>query len=223
MRQSAPQRNESVRNCHEYGIIIDTREIFLTDAIDVPKDEQYLDNWTANNLIRNIRLLLSISNDPILIHMISCGGDWGYGIAIYDALKFCPAHTTILAYAFADSMSSVIAQAADTRVIMPTAEFLIHWVETHLDGSTSSVMAQIEQVKKYSETMLDIYISRCYTAKCWKNKKMGKESVKNYMRKMIDLKQDVYLTPQKTVEFGLMDAVLGDKGYENIEVLKGKK
>jgi ATP-dependent protease ClpP protease subunit len=39
----------------------------------------------------------------------------------------------------------------------------------------------------------------------------------------MDKKQEYYMTPREAVERGFMDAVLGDEGYETIEMIRGKK
>ena len=81
----------------------------------------------ATTFIKNIRLLDQIKNEPIIIHMDSLGGNWGDGMAIYDAIKISRSHVTILVYGQAESMSSIILQAANKRITMPNAYFMCHY------------------------------------------------------------------------------------------------
>lgn len=228
-RRNISQRSEMINDCHNFGIIPDTREIFLNSRTDtLIEDGAMIDNWAATNFVRNLRLLLSISQEPILVHMITCGGYWPYGMAIYDAIKeSCEseagAEITVLAYAHSRSMSSVIPQAATRRVIMPNADFLIHWGSMGVEGNLTSVLAEAEQAKKDCETMLDVYMSRCVDGPYWKRQRMGKDAIREFLRDTMDKKQEFYMTPREAVDRGFMDAVLGDEGYDTIAMLKGRK
>lgn len=213
-----------VLDCHDYGIMLDSREIFLNSRTEVQEENgSMIDHWAATNFVRNLRILLSISTEPILVHMITCGGYWQYGMAIYDAIKASPAHITVVAYAHSRSMSSVIPQAADTRIIMPNAEFLIHYGTFYFSGNTTSAISEGEQLIKESNSMVDIYMERCTIGSYWKKKKMSKLSIRKHIADNMNLKQEYYMTPRESVEKGFMDAVLGDEGFETIEVLKKKK
>ena len=77
----------------------------------------------SNTFIKNIRALEIKSDKPIIIHMQSVGGEWSDGMAIYDAISMCRCHVTMIAYGQAESMSSIIFQAADTRLITPNTYF----------------------------------------------------------------------------------------------------
>lgn len=226
-RRNISQRSEMIYDCHEFGVIPDTREIFLNSRTDVTLYEEgaMIDHWAATHFIRNLRLLLSISQEPILVHMVTCGGDWNYGMAIYDAIKeSCEsevgAEITVLAYGHSRSMSSVIPQAATQRVIMPNADFLIHWGSMGVEGNLTSVLSEAEQAKKACETMLEIYLSRCKDGPYWKQKRMSQDAIRDYLRDIMDRKQEVYMTPREAVDKGFMDAVLGDDNYETIGMLK---
>ena len=45
--------------------------------------------------------------------MHSVGGNWNDGMAIFDAIELCQSYVTIIVYGQAESMSSIILQAAD--------------------------------------------------------------------------------------------------------------
>jgi len=160
-----------------------------------------------------------------LVHQITNGGDWNYGIAIYDAIKAScddeeSSNIILLSYAHARSMSSVIPQAATWRVMMPNCDFLIHWGEQSVSGSFTSVHAEVQWGKKLADRMLDIYVERCHKGDYWEREGMGEDEVREFLRDMMNKKQEYYLTPEDAVDMGFMDAVLGDDEFETIKKLR---
>ena len=122
-----------ITHVNDYCIDIEHRELFLFPREeytygggDEALPEPGVDFSLANQFIRNLRLLSNITDDPILIHLKSCGGEWHEGLAMYQAVKACPNYVTILNYASARSMSSIIFAAADHRAMMPFSTYMIH-------------------------------------------------------------------------------------------------
>jgi ATP-dependent protease ClpP protease subunit len=225
-RRTISQRSELVNDCHNFGLLIDTREIFLCSDLEDSHEEAMIDHRAANQFIRNLRILQGLSKQNILVHQITTGGEWPWGMAIFDAIKAScddpeSADIILLAHGQATSMSSIIPQAAKYRVIMPNADFLIHWGSAYLEGSHSTVMAEADWCKKVSDKMVEIYLNRCHTAPYWKKKGMKTpQAVADYIRENMDKKQEWYLTPREAVEMGFMDAVWGDSGYETMEMMR---
>jgi ATP-dependent protease ClpP protease subunit len=224
-RRNISQRSELIYDCHHFGIMLDSREIFVAPNLDDSLDEAMIDHVVANQFIRNLQILNSMGNDPILVHLITCGGDWNYGIAIYDAIKqSCDdpdlSDVVVLAYAHARSMSSIIPQAAKWRIIMPHSDFLIHWGITGYEGNHTSFMQEAKQAEKISEMMLDIYVSRCIMGQYWKRERMEEKQIRECLRDLMDKKQEVYFTGRQAVDMGFMDAVLGDEDFETVARLR---
>jgi len=220
-QRSISQRSELVYDVHEFGINIDHREVFLHWHGYSP--ELMIDGFVAANVIKNIRILNQISSAPILLHQISNGGDWNFGMAIYDALASSRAPVILLAHAHARSMSSIIPQAASKRVIMPHADFLIHLGTSDLAGNLASVISEAEWEKILTDRMLAIYADRCVRGPIFKRKKWSRERIKEWIRRRVEEKQEFYLSAKEAVDHGLMDAVLGDPGHESIEGLLATK
>jgi ATP-dependent protease ClpP protease subunit len=219
-RRGISQRSEMIYDVHNFGIILDTREIFLSSALDYHYDDAMIDHKAANTFIRNLQILNYMGSDTILVHQITNGGDWNMGIAIYDAIKNSSSETVLLAHAHARSMSSIIPQAATWRIIMFNADFLIHWGTSVLDGNFTSVQAEAEWDKKISERMLDIYLERCKEGEYWTRNGMDEQTIREWLRDQMDKKQEVYMTPREAVDKGFFDAVLGDEGFETIKSLR---
>ena len=218
-RRNISQQSEMIYDLHNFGVLLDTREIFLGCSDEL--EYEMIDIKVATNFIKNLRLLNSMGNDPILVHMNTCGGDWNYGMAIYDAIKACPCHMTVLAYAHARSMSSIIPQAADLRIMMPSADFLIHYGTFGLpEMNTQSAISEAEWAVKMQDHMMDLYAERCVEGQFFKREMMDKKAIKTYLIEKIAHKQEVYFTAREAISYGFMDAVLGDEGYENISTLR---
>src|SRR3989338_7328 len=163
----------------------------------------------ANRFIKNLRFLsIRNPNQPILIHMKSCGGYWTEGMAIHDAIKTCPNKVTILSYTHARSMSSIILQAADKRVLMPNSYFLFHEGALWLSGTSKGVLSNVDWIKRVvNPTMLNIY------ARVLKRKgrfsRWSFTHIKKTIQDKMDKKEDVFLTAWEAVDWGFADEVFG--------------
>lgn len=224
-RRTISQRSEVIYDVHNFGVMLDTREIFLNSDLDYDYEEAMLDHRSANTFIRNLQILNSLNHTPILVHQITCGGDWNYGIAIYDAIKnSCQdpqlSNITVLAYAHARSMSSVIPQAATWRVMMPNADFLIHYGTLGVEGNYTSVVSEVDWAKKQLEVMLDIYVDRCKDGEFFKKNNMDERATRKWLKDKIDSKQEFYTTAQESVYMGFMDGVMGDEDFETMQKLR---
>ncbi len=210
------EKSQLISDIHDHSINYESREIYMHSAFQ--EEEEGVDFRMCTKLVKNLNILFHMSpTEPILIHQLTVGGDWNYGMAMYDAIKSCSSSITVLAYGHAGSMSSLIFQAADYRVLMPNCEFMIHEGQMGADGTTKGFLSVAEQLKKDNKTMIDIYLEKTKKGEKWKGK------TDNWIRKQLqtkmDLKQEWYLNSRSAVEYGFADAVLGDENYENIEVL----
>ena len=193
---------------HEYGLNLSTRELFLVgeDYSKVYDDaEPGVEYLMASRLIKNLRILESVNRDPILVHMKTNGGDWMEGMAIYQAIKTCASHVTIVNWTHARSMSSIILQAADHRVMMPFSHFMFHDGTFGTEGTVKQAFTEFEQLKISCEQMMDIYIERLVGTGDYTTK-----TARRWLRSQMDRKEEVYLDAQRTVELNLADEVLDD-------------
>ncbi len=174
----------------------------ITNGIDEPGIEYVI----SKRFIKNINLCMRTNPDkPIVIHMKTCGGLWEEGMAIYDAIKACPSKVTILNYTHARSMSSIIFQAADKRVMMPHSHFMFHDGSYSIEGTIKVVRSAIDFDKHNERVMLDIYADKMNEKGEMAGKGMVK--IKKWLREQMDKKEDVYLQSDKTVELGLADEI----------------
>ncbi len=161
----------------------------------------------ANRFIRNINMCMRRNPEiPLVIHMKTCGGDWVEGMAIYDAIRSFPWPVTILNYSHARSMSSLIFQAGNKRVMMPNSYFMIHDGTNGLEGTVKQVRSAIKFEKKVADkTMMDIYVKAMKQSGTMANKTTT--YIKKWLRSRMDREEDVYLTAKETVDLGFADEI----------------
>ena len=221
MTSSRKTNSELINDVHNFSLNVETREIFLNSHIADCEEEAGVDWRMATKFNKNIRLLTSgpQAEQPILIHMHTVGGNWEDGLAIYDIINSCAnTHITIIAYAHARSMSSIIFQAADTRIFMPNSIWLMHMGDMGFDGQAQSFEAEAEWAKKDHDRMLDIYTESAYGSVAYKGK--SRKQIKNFIDRGLRLKQEWYMSARDAIEHGYADAVFGDPGYESMEAIK---
>jgi ATP-dependent protease ClpP protease subunit len=224
-RRNISQRSEMIYDAHNFGIIIDTREIFVSPPLEDDVGDAMVDHQVCHQFIRNLQILNMMGRDPILVHMATCGGDWNYGMAMYDAIKnSCDdedlSNVVVLSYAHARSMSSIIPQAATWRVLMPNTEFLVHYGEYGDEGNYTNVMANMKWYEKSNEVMMQVYLERIREGQFFKREGWDDKQILSWLRDTIDKRQEFFMTPREAVDKGFADAVLGDDGYETIRKLR---
>ena len=190
-----PEYWEIINCVHEHNINPVTREIYIGGWPTNMSDEEVgVDHQMACELIRNISFLENQSNEPILIHMCTIGGEIRYGMAIYDAIHECSCPVTIRAYAHARSMSSIIIQAADHRQMLPNCQYMIHEGHMYIDDTVKGAKSYIEISDKDEQRMIDIYVER------------SSLKAKQIQDKM-DRKQEWYMSAEEALELGLIDEI----------------
>lgn len=203
-----------IKDVHEHWIDTKSREIWI-HGIDILASTDYeggepgVEYMMATRVIKNLHILLKQSRTkPVTLHLHSCGGIWEEGMAIYDTIKAMPYKTTIITYTHARSMSSIILQAADKRLMLPNSSFMFHYGGLWVGGEAKTVYSNVDFTKHTDEIMLDIYLQAIRKSKSKKFKSYTDEKLKTYLRSMMDKKGDVYLTAKEAVEWGFADGIL---------------
>jgi ATP-dependent protease ClpP protease subunit len=205
-----------IESLHYHNVDWPEREIYLLGEEDAALDEWKrkklgeepgVEFSMANRLIKNLRLLDTTNNKPILIHMKTCGGDWHEGMAIYDAISYCKSYVTILNYTHARSMSSIILQAADNRVMMPHSHFMYHHGSYGVYGDWAKVQSIIDWDRKIPDIMLGLYADRMTTTKAGKYHGQSTDKIKKMIQRQLEKKVDVFFTAEETIESGLADSI----------------
>lgn len=211
--------NLTVHQIHDQGININSREIFLHSYINCDTEEQGVEYRSAIILEKNLRILESINNKPILIHMHLPGGDWSDGLAIYDTIKSCVSKTIILAYAKVESSSSIILQSADTRILMPNCHVLLHYGSIYLDADHKAATSSLRWSENESQKMLDIFAAKCENSQIAKEKNWKKMMARKHIQSQLSNYSDWIMPASEAVYYGFADGILGSKNYPDIPSL----
>lgn len=207
------EQPELLKDLHDYGANIATREIFLHNHYHTEDNENPgVEYRMSNTFIKNIRALDSKNNSPIIIHMQSVGGEWDDGMAIFDAITMCRSYVTIVAYGQASSMSSIIFQAADWRLMTPNAHFMCHYGSSGFEGHYLDNQSFVAYDKRCAIKMFEIYSAKCVEGQYFKDKfgkKPTEKQVKNFLvRKFKD--GNWYMSAEEAAYYGFSDGVIKD-------------
>lgn len=197
--------SESVSDIHQYGIDLKNRKIYLHGAKDSEEDPG-VDYKMSVNFLKNIELLDSINHKPIHISMQSIGGSWAPGMVIFDAITNAKSPVTIVVHGQAESMSSIILQAADKRLITQNAYCMIHYGSTSITGEYQNVQNWCRFEKQLLEVMIDIYAKKCKGGKFFKQKKYTVDQIKTYLKRKMK-NGDWYMTASEAVYYGFADGI----------------
>jgi len=200
--------HDKLFDLHNYGCNIKTREIFLHNTYASDENSNPgVEYKMANTFIKNVRVLEQENNNEIFIHMHSIGGEWSDGMAIFDTITMCKSHVTIIVYGQAESMSSIILQAADKRLMTPNSYFMSHFGSSDANGHYLNVQNWVKYEKTLCDIMMDVYASRCVKGKYFKDQNWDLTKVKNFLyRKMKN--GDWYINANDSVNYGFADKVI---------------
>jgi ATP-dependent Clp protease protease subunit len=185
---------------HGHHIYLPTRTIYIGSIKDDDNGESGVDSLLSASVIKNLHVLDYKTDEPINIILNNPGGDWYHGMAIYDAIRHCKNYVTVTVFGHAMSMSSIILQAADERVIAPHTKIMIHDGWLGLEGEVGTVLKWAEEEKKVVTEMENLYLKRIQTK--------YPKFTRNKLRKLLE--RDTILTASEAIELGLADKLLGE-------------
>ena len=204
-----------ISEIHNHHINHLTREIYLHGYVDAD-EEPGVDYRMATSFIKNLHILGLQNSQNVLVHMHTIGGNWSDGMAIFNSIRLSSAPITIVGYAQASSMSGIVFQAADKRVLMPDCEIMIHHGSLALDDSTMAVKSAVDQNEKCCRRMLQIFAERAVAGAYFKERKYTVRKAMNFIDQKIKQNSDWYLLPEEAVYYGFADGILGEKGFETV-------
>lgn len=211
---------ELINQVHNYDLNYLNREIYLHSHYSSSEEESGIEYRMATQFVKNLHILDQFQKENILIHLQSPGGDWVHGMAMYDAIQVAKSCVNIIAYGEVSSMSSILLQSANKRVLMPSCEFMIHRGFLSLEGVATTVQSNAAWNKKTDIMMLKIYAQKAVGGKFFKQKNMQEVDVMKYIDKKIKKLGDWNLNAEEAVFYGLADGVFGDKGFENLDKIR---
>lgn len=143
--------------------------------------------------------LNAIESDEIEIHINSPGGAVFDAIAIHSAIINHPAKITSIVDGLAASAASLIAIAADSTVMMPGSQLMIHDALGQEVGNAQDHAAMSVFLNRQSDNIADLYVN-----------KAGKDV--EYWRNL--MLEETWLFANEAVEVGLADRANRRKSKE---------
>lgn len=170
-------------------ILLDSRRIFLSDAVD---------NDSANEIIKKIWYLeLTQPGKPILFIINSPGGSVDSGFAIWDQVKMITSPVTTLITGLAASMGSVLSLCAAPKRRFSTrnARIMIHQpaIAGVIKGQATDLEIQAKEILKTRQSLIDLYVEAT-----------GKSP--EAIATAID--RDTWMTAEEALSFGLLDGIV---------------
>ena len=208
---------KSCEDVYNEDLISESREVFLHSPLDC--EDSGIDFRVASKFIKNIRILEKKSSAPIVLHILSTGGNWNDGMAIYDTILKSSCDFCIITYGIAASMASLIPQAAyqtGKRITMPNCEWMIHEGWTEVQGTYRQVISNTQWDIEIRKKCYELYTEACLERGVFFESK-SRAQVKNYIKKKLESKEDWWLDAEEAVNIGLCDMIVGQKGVESVD------
>lgn len=199
-------RHDLLDTIHNYGVDIKNRVIYIHSEIG--SEESGVDFRMASSFVKNIDYLESINLEPITLKILSVGGCWNYGMAIFDRIAASKAYITCQSFANATSMSSIIPQAADERHIHKHCCFMAHYGSYSDSGDFRQVASGIKFYEHTNEAMLEIYANKVLKSPFAKESKFDYAKSLNFVRDRIERLTDWWMSSEEAVYYGFMDKVI---------------
>lgn len=229
LKMARQSKDQLLYDVHNNSINLTRREIYLHSYYsDDDNGEPGVDYRQATTFIKNLHILDQSPNKSILVHMHSSGGCWDNGMAIFNSVEYAKSDITMLAYSQASSMSGIIFQSADLRIMMPDCHFMIHHGSIGTSGVHPTAFSNIAKgQEKACKRMLQIFAEKaigCGTGDFFTRKKTATvdTAYKFFERKLKD-EIDWYLDAEEAVFYGLADGIIGSDYYPDVDSLRHKE
>ena len=169
-----------------YSRLLKDRIIFLGGVIDTD----------LANLI-NAQLLFLESEDAkkdIQLYINSPGGHVYDGLSIFDTMQYIKAPVQTICLGMAASMAAVIlsAGAKGKRFALPHSKIMIHQVLGGTEGQATDIKIQAEEILRLKDTL---------------NQILAETTGQTMAQIEQDSDRDFYLSPEKAVQYGLIDKI----------------
>ena len=189
---------ENIRNWFTNNVDFKSRTLYCGYFPGV--DDSTICDPLGTTFIKGI-LLLDAEKGPINIVGYGIGGEWSIGLAMYDAICNCKNEIYATFYGECTSMSTILLQACDKRILSPNCRMMIHeGVEGIPEDTVRNVLAGAKETKYTLDLMYNIYLKRI------------KEKKPRYTSDKLESKigVDTYLSAIESIELGLADSILGE-------------
>lgn len=187
---------DDIEHFIENDLYVPTRTIWIGP---MSSDNVEVNAMMAERAIKNIHILDSKAQAPIEIITLNYGGGVIEGAAIYDAIKLCRSEVIIKVFGCANSIGSIILQAADKRLLAPNSEVMIHYgYSAYAENHPKAIKNSQKKDQRFDKWMVELYLEKI------------REKHPKFTRSQLDkwLDFDKWMTAEEAVEFGLADGII---------------
>ncbi len=174
-----------------FSRLLKERVIFLTGAVE---------DHMANLIVAQLLFLESENPDKdIHIYINSPGGVVTAGLAIYDTMQFIKPDVSTMCIGQAASMGALLLAggAAGKRYCLPHSRVMIHQPLGGFQGQASDIDIHAKEILAVRERLNNI---------------LSKHSGQPIERIQADTDRDNFMSGQDAVDYGLVDALLSERG-----------
>lgn len=192
---------ESIDRFYDYDIHPETRTLYVGSVVSDGEGESGTDAYMSQRCIKGLHILEAAApsgDKPITIIMNNPGGDFYHGLGMFDSIKSCKNHVSIIVYGHAMSMGAVILQAADRRVMGANSKLMIHYGYNGFSGHSKTFKKVAEEGEKLDSWMEQLFLERI--------KQKHPEFTAAKVKKLLE--HDTFLTAQEALDLGLIDEII---------------
>lgn len=170
-----------------YSLLLKERILFL----GTPINDQVANLMVAQLLFLNHE----DSRKPIQMYINSPGGSINAGLAVYDTMHMISAPIQTVAVGLAASFGTILlcAGAPGMRYALPNATIHLHQPLGGAQGQASDMEIAVKEIVRMRE-LINAILKR--------HTKMSEEQISQ------STDRDFYMTPERAVELGVVDAVM---------------
>jgi ATP-dependent Clp protease protease subunit len=170
-----------------YSLLLKERILFL----GTPINDQVANLMVAQLLFLNHE----DSRKPIQMYINSPGGSINAGLAVYDTMHLISAPISTVAVGLAASFGTILLTAGTPgmRYALPNATIHLHQPLGGAQGQASDMEIAVKEIVRMRE-LINLILKR--------HTKMTEEQINQ------STDRDFYMTPERAVELGVVDAVM---------------
>jgi len=182
-------------------------EVSRQDAFTAPPSDRivYLTGSVTEELISQVCMaIIHFANmdktAPITLVISTYGGSVDEMNGLYDVIKHvkCPVYTVGLGKIMSAGILLLASGTKGSRLVGANTTLMIHAVASDAGGNIFDIKREVKLLEKYQSKM---------TSLLEKETTMSKEKIEEIM----NLGHDFYFTAEEAVQFGLADAIIGEK------------
>ncbi len=190
------QTSRGERSFDIYSRLLKERIIFLSG----PVHDQ------ISTLIVAQLLFLEADNPKkdVAFYINSPGGSVTAGLAMYDTMRYIRPQVSTMCVGLAASMGSLLLTAGDKgkRFSLPNSRIMVHQPSAGFQGQASDIERHARDIIATKKRLNEIYVE--HTGQDYET-----------IEKTLD--RDTFMSPEESVEFGLIDQVLEKRSQPSAE------